>query len=53
MIGSTLTLFKTRILFVDHIQSTFPANNFAVDASLFNGGLYLHNLALLLIDISA
>jgi hypothetical protein len=31
----SLALFKTGILFINNVQLTFSANNFAVGASLF------------------
>jgi hypothetical protein len=46
MIGSTLTLLKAGVLFVDDVQFAFATNDFAIDAALLDGGSYFHNLFL-------
>jgi len=37
-----LSLFKSRILFVNNVKSTFSANNFAVGTSFLYGCSYFH-----------
>jgi len=46
LIGSTLTLLKAGVLFVDDVQFAFATNDFAIDAALLDGGSYFHNLFL-------
>jgi capsule polysaccharide export protein KpsE/RkpR len=36
-VGLSLTLFKLRVLFVDHIQFAFTAHNLAISRTLLNG----------------
>jgi hypothetical protein len=38
----SLALLEAGILFVDHIQSSFPADDDAVNASFLDGWFYFH-----------
>lgn len=38
----SLALFEAGILFVDHIQASFPSHDLAIGATFFNGGSYFH-----------
>jgi len=41
---SALTLLEAGVLFVDHIQPSFPAHDLAIGAALFNGCSYSHKI---------
>jgi hypothetical protein len=43
-INLSLSLFETRVLFVDHIQPAFSAYNLAIKAAIFNRCSYFHSL---------
>jgi len=42
-IALSLLLFEARILFVDHVQPSFPPYDLAIGAAFFNGSSYLHD----------
>lgn len=37
-----LTLLKAWVFLVDNVQNAFATNDFAIGATLFNGGSYFH-----------
>jgi len=43
----SLPLFKTWVLFVDDVQFTLTANDLAINATLFYGCSYFHELCFL------
>jgi hypothetical protein len=49
----TLALLKPWVLFVDHIQLAFSANDLAVNATLFDGCSYFHFILLLLLTANS
>ena len=47
----SLSLFESWVLFVDYIQNTLPANDFAISTALFNRCTNFHNICFKLLFI--
>lgn len=46
MVGSTLTLLKAGVFFVDNVQLALATNDLAIDTALLDGGSNFHSLFL-------